>query len=40
VVWQNVADTTIGKADVGTEESAVGLPGNGVLSLEDGEKLF
>lgn len=34
--WQNVADTVLGKADVGTEESATGAPGNGVLSLGDG----
>jgi hypothetical protein len=34
--WQNMADTTLGKADVGAEESAIGEPGNGVVSLGDG----
>jgi hypothetical protein len=34
--WQNVADTTLGKADAGTEESATGIPGNGIVSLGDG----
>ncbi len=34
--WQNIADTTLGKADVGAEESAIGAPGNGVVSLGDG----
>jgi hypothetical protein len=34
--WQNMADTSLGKADVGAEESATGAPGNGVVSLGDG----
>jgi hypothetical protein len=34
--WQNIADTKLGKVDAGTEESAHGAPGNGVVSLGDG----
>lgn len=35
--WQNIADTTIGKTDVGDSSSAIGPAGeNGVVSLGDG----
>ncbi len=35
--WQNISDTTLGKATVGNEASPTGKPGaNGVLSLGDG----
>jgi len=33
--WQNMADTSLGKADVGEEWSITGKAGNGVISLGD-----
>lgn len=34
--WQNIADTTLGKAQVGDETYVPGIAGNGIVSLGDG----
>jgi len=34
--WQNIADTTLGKTNIGSQNSAIGKADNDVLSLGDG----